>query len=117
MVNSDNVVRGGLTPKYKDKETLTDVSQNIIMFFQMLIYKFNEVAISDGEVVTGSSDSVVVKKYATGYREFCVTNVSMASETKHTLPKFPGTSIVFVLEGDASAEWAGMKTEFTLKEK
>lgn len=42
MVNSDNVVRGGLTPKYKDKETLTE----------MLIYKFNEVKISDGEDVS-----------------------------------------------------------------
>ena len=42
MVNSDNVVRGGLTPKYKDKETLTEVGEIIIMFLQMLIYKFNE---------------------------------------------------------------------------
>lgn len=52
MVNSDNVVRGGLTPKYKDKETLTEVSGKFIMFFQMLIYKFNEVKISDGEAVS-----------------------------------------------------------------
>ena len=26
MVNSDNVVRGGLTPKYKDTQTLVEVS-------------------------------------------------------------------------------------------
>lgn len=26
MVNSDNVVRGGLTPKYKDTKTLVEVS-------------------------------------------------------------------------------------------
>lgn len=107
MVNSDNVVRGGLTPKYKDKETLTE----------MLIYKFNDVKISDGEVSADSSDSVVVKKYPTGYRDFCVTNVSMASEAKYLLPKFPGPAIAFVLDGDMSAEWAGMKSEFTMKGK
>jgi mannose-6-phosphate isomerase len=27
MVNSDNVVRGGLTPKYKDTKTLCEVSK------------------------------------------------------------------------------------------
>jgi mannose-6-phosphate isomerase len=27
MVNSDNVVRGGLTPKFKDTQTLVDVSK------------------------------------------------------------------------------------------
>lgn len=31
MVNSDNVVRGGLTPKYKDTKTLCEVSK--IQFF------------------------------------------------------------------------------------
>ena len=28
MVNSDNVVRGGLTPKFKDTKTLVEVSKN-----------------------------------------------------------------------------------------
>jgi len=30
MVNSDNVVRGGLTPKYKDTQTLVEVSKNLM---------------------------------------------------------------------------------------
>ena len=38
MVNSDNVVRGGLTPKFKDTQTLVDVSNfdqllNLIFYF------------------------------------------------------------------------------------
>jgi mannose-6-phosphate isomerase len=32
MVNSDNVVRGGLTPKYKDTKTLCEVSKKRISF-------------------------------------------------------------------------------------
>lgn len=103
MVNSDNVVRGGLTPKYKDTETLTE----------MLVYKFQDVNISDGELIT-NSESVQVKKYATGYREFCVYDVVMAVGSTHILPKFPATSIVIVLDGKIGVEWAGMKTEFNL---
>lgn len=34
MVNSDNVVRGGLTPKYKDTQTLVEVS----IFYLFNIY-------------------------------------------------------------------------------
>ena len=30
MVNSDNVVRGGLTPKFKDTQTLVNVSQKFL---------------------------------------------------------------------------------------
>ena len=36
MVNSDNVVRGGLTPKYKDTKTLVEVS--IIFLNKYYIY-------------------------------------------------------------------------------
>ena len=42
MVNSDNVVRGGLTPKYKDTKTLVEVSytnfqEKILSLSQILI--------------------------------------------------------------------------------
>ena len=39
MVNSDNVVRGGLTPKYKDTKTLVE----------MLKYEFTECRPTRGE--------------------------------------------------------------------
>ena len=117
MVNSDNVVRGGLTPKYKDKDTLMEVS-TLRTNFQMLIYKFNEVAISDGKINdTVSGDKAEVRKYATGYKEFCVTSVALQAEAKVTLPKFAATAIVFALDGDASVEWEGMKSEFTMHAK
>jgi mannose-6-phosphate isomerase class I len=31
MANSDNVVRGGLTPKFKDTETLVNVTPYILL--------------------------------------------------------------------------------------
>jgi mannose-6-phosphate isomerase class I len=40
MVNSDNVVRGGLTPKLKDTETL----------MKMLKYEFKERKQTEGEI-------------------------------------------------------------------
>jgi mannose-6-phosphate isomerase class I len=36
MVNSDNVVRGGLTPKYKDTQTLVEVSPYLLLKFIFL---------------------------------------------------------------------------------
>jgi mannose-6-phosphate isomerase class I len=36
MVNSDNVVRGGLTPKYKDTQTLVEVSIFYLIDFYFL---------------------------------------------------------------------------------
>ena len=117
MVNSDNVVRGGLTPKYKDKDTLMEVSI-FLTNVQMLIYKFNEVSISEGAVNdTVGGDKAEVRKYATGYKEFCVTSVALQAEAKVTLPKFAATAIVFVLDGDASVEWEGMKSDFTMNAK
>ena len=42
MINSDNVVRAGLTPKYKDSETLINVDEfigySIIYFSYYYIY-------------------------------------------------------------------------------
>jgi len=35
MASSDNVVRAGLTPKFKDKETLCNVSFTIYLFFNI----------------------------------------------------------------------------------
>jgi len=63
MVNSDNVVRGGLTPKFKDKTTLV----------QMLKYEFKERKQNSGETLQDSNDNKVVQ-YKTGYAEFMVTH-------------------------------------------
>ena len=39
MVNSDNVVRGGLTPKFKDTKTLVEVSKNHPLTFHFNLRK------------------------------------------------------------------------------
>jgi len=56
MANSDNVVRGGLTPKYKDTETL----------YNMLKYEFKNPTVSKGETKNGGVE------YQTGFSEFLV---------------------------------------------
>ena len=69
MVSSDNVVRGGLTPKFKDTQTLMD----------MLIYEFKERQPNRGQMVKDYSYSqkgdVNLREYQTGYKEFCVMHL------------------------------------------
>ena len=61
MINSDNVVRGGLTPKLKDVENL----------IKMLPYNFEQNTISSGQELLQSPASSF-KEYKTGYTEFRV---------------------------------------------
>jgi mannose-6-phosphate isomerase len=66
MSSSDNVVRGGLTPKYKDTETL----------FEMLPYHSmnEEKAPITGEHLLQASHGEVVE-YRTGFEEFKVLRI------------------------------------------
>jgi mannose-6-phosphate isomerase class I len=59
MANSDNVVRGGLTPKYKDKEIL----------YQMLPY---EELGKERKPLSGTKVAEGVKEYKSGFKEFRV---------------------------------------------
>jgi mannose-6-phosphate isomerase len=52
MVSSDNVVRGGLTPKFKDTQTLMD----------MLIYEFKDRKPNSGEAVQ-NENQVDLREY------------------------------------------------------
>lgn len=61
MVNSDNVVRGGLTPKYKDKETLTE----------MMKYEFKAVQPNNAVTVL-DNEGMHIGQHKTGYEEFTV---------------------------------------------
>lgn len=56
MVSSDNVVRGGLTPKFKDTKTLQD----------MLIYEFRERKQNSGEIKV-NEEGAKLTEYPTGY--------------------------------------------------
>lgn len=95
MVNSDNVVRGGLTPKLKDTKTLMN----------MLRYEFKERKQNSGEQVHKSEQASVVR-YPTGYDEFMVTHVKLSGEEKVPLC-FNSLSIVLALSGSAQAEVEG----------
>jgi len=66
MVNSDNVVRGGLTPKFKDTKTLVE----------MLKYEFKERKQNTGETLMAEGSTKIVA-YRTGYAEFMVTKIQM----------------------------------------
>lgn len=68
MVNSDNVVRGGLTPKYKDTKTLVE----------MLKYEFQDIKPTSGVQDTADDGAVQYTRYPTGYPDFMVTHLSIA---------------------------------------
>jgi mannose-6-phosphate isomerase len=66
MVNSDNVVRGGLTPKFKDTKTLVE----------MLKYEFKERKQNTGDEIEAHGSTRVVA-YRTGYAEFMITKLTI----------------------------------------
>ena len=89
MAASDNVVRAGLTPKFKDVANLT----------AMLTY-------IDGppRILLGDEIGAGVRRYATPADEFLVDRVALAAGGTATLPSVPGVSIVLVLDGRGTLE-------------
>ena len=61
MATSDNVVRGGLTPKLKDADTLA----------KMLVYKQQEYQIEHGE--EHKAIGGIEREYRSGFAEFKVS--------------------------------------------
>ena len=66
MVNSDNVIRGGLTPKLKDTKILMD----------LLKYEFKDRKQNSGVELVKEKKTKMVE-YKTGYAEFMVTKLVM----------------------------------------
>ena len=89
MAASDNVVRAGLTPKFKDVDTLTT----------MLTYH-------DGppHLIIGREIGPHVLRYTTPVEEFLVDRVMLPPGAQATLPSAPGVSIVLVLDGSGTLE-------------
>lgn len=98
MVNSDNVIRGGLTPKLKDTKTL----------MELLKYEFKERKQNAGVEIVKQQETQIVE-YKTGYAEFMVTKLTMgASEEVQQVEKtFNSLAIVIVLSGEATVEIEG----------
>jgi len=92
MVCSDNVVRGGLTPKFKDAKTLVD----------MLPFEYKEREVSPGEVTFEMGNNKVIE-YKTGYAEFMVTHVKIGDAGNAVEKMFNSMSIAIVIEGSAKA--------------
>jgi len=75
MVNSDNVVRGGLTPKFKDTETLV----------KMMPYEMKKREAQSGHALEESGE-VELREYKTGYEEFRVFKLLLKAGASYELP-------------------------------
>lgn len=90
MCNSDNTVRGGLTPKYKDTDTL----------FEMLPYHHMDQPKPtplEGLVVASDAEATVTE-YRSGFREFRLTKVELRSGARVAL-SYRSMSMLAVVQG------------------
>lgn len=85
MATSDNVVRAGLTPKYRDTQTLC----------AMLSY--NQGA---PKILCGVPVCPYTKRYAPPFEEFEVDASVVPCGHSVFLPPIPGPSVLLILEGD-----------------
>ena len=88
MACSDNVVRGGLTPKLKDANVLIN----------MLTYEYGQEQVDTGieEVSEG------IKLYRSGFKEFDVLQIEAGSESRTYDCKVP--SIMICVDGSGKVE-------------
>lgn len=84
MARSDNVVRAGLTPKFKDVSTLVD----------MLTYQDAYPTIMNGDALDEFSTV-----YEPPVDEFQLIKSVIPPGTKHVLTELKGASIIFCLDG------------------
>ena len=91
MINSDNVVRGGLTPKLKDIKTLLSI---------LPFEKTGDQSASFGKMV---SDNLVEYRWS-DYEELRVFKVSLKQGEKCVLPAFKFLSIMIVVSGKANVQ-------------
>ncbi len=96
MANSDNVVRAGLTPKFKDIETLVDI----------LTYDSGPV-----RVPTANSDNFV---YATPASEFRVRRFMQQEGSVSYLLNDEKVRILLLIEGKGTMKWGGEQSKFML---
>ena len=92
MVNSDNVVRGGLTPKLKDTATLCEI---------LPYASRSEPSVALGRVKQASASFEVLEYLTRDFPELCLLRVTIKPETAETvrLETFPFLAICVVLSG------------------
>lgn len=96
MGNSDNVLRGGLTPKHVDVEELAR------------ILDFEPYA---GETITPSADGPFSSTYETSAREFELRKISLGGDWGMGYDDWQGPLIVFCGEGSTLVESGGESLE------
>jgi mannose-6-phosphate isomerase len=96
MANSDNVVRAGLTPKFKDVETLVDI----------LTYEMGPPPIIAGDA--GAAEIV----YRTPATEFQVSRLRMQPGQERAESTGGGPQIMLVTAGDVLIGWEGGEAAF-----
>jgi mannose-6-phosphate isomerase len=96
MANSDNVVRAGLTPKFKDVETLVDI----------LTYEMGPPSIIEPD-----ADAVEVT-YKTPAREFRVSRLRMQPGKERAESTGGGPAVLLVIQGDVRIGWEGGEAAF-----
>jgi len=101
MANSDNVVRVGLTPKFKDARTLLEIMDTTPQAPTPL----------DGAPVT-SEDGVIRFIYATPAAEFEMRRWQLPGGTGTTIEKGEVPAVLLVVEGEVSLSWAGGQTTY-----
>lgn len=94
MANSDNVVRAGLTPKFKDVETLVDI----------LTYEPGPVP-----VISANGENAV---YATPAAEFRITRFMQQEASVNHLQNDHNMKILLLVEGEGTMKWRGEKERF-----
>eukprot|EP01018_Ginkgo_biloba_P009005 Gb_37331 [translate_table: standard] len=85
MATSDNVVRAGLTPKFRDVDTLCS----------MLTYKQGLP-----EILQGIPLNPFTKRYSPPFSEFEVDRCMLPSGQRVTFPEIPGPSVFLILDGE-----------------
>ncbi|QEH45375.1 mannose-6-phosphate isomerase, class I [Aggregatibacter actinomycetemcomitans] len=98
MACSDNVIRGGLTPKHVDIEQLL----NVIDYREVI-----------PQVIAPAPKDAVYYTYSTPAEDFALSNLRYAKNTEFSDRTLNGT-ILFVMEGEMTLEGDGQK--LTLKQ-
>lgn len=89
MATSDNVVRAGLTPKYRDVQTLCS----------MLTYNQGFP-----EILRGTPLNQYITRYTPPFDEFEVDHCSLPPQESVVFPAIPGPSIFVVVAGEGRME-------------
>eukprot|EP00183_Erythrolobus_madagascarensis_P006541 CAMPEP_0185844194 /NCGR_PEP_ID=MMETSP1354-20130828/446_1 /TAXON_ID=708628 /ORGANISM="Erythrolobus madagascarensis, Strain CCMP3276" /LENGTH=430 /DNA_ID=CAMNT_0028543815 /DNA_START=36 /DNA_END=1328 /DNA_ORIENTATION=+ len=92
MARSDNVVRAGLTPKFKDVETLLN----------MLTYESGPVTRVEQEKMTP-----FVSRYVPPASEFQLTSVDLPAKSSAVLERAGGVGMLLTIRGSGSVSAAG----------